>query len=62
MESAHASDPAVVAYAVRATVPDMTIACSSGAAVRRAREETGHKVNASAEANTKASAKTKTRF
>jgi hypothetical protein len=29
-----------LAYAVRATVPDMTIACSTGVAVRRAREET----------------------
>jgi hypothetical protein len=45
-----------LAHAGRATVPDMTIVCSSGAAVRRASEE------ASAEANTKASAKTKTRF
>jgi hypothetical protein len=40
----------------------MTIACASGAAVRRASEETSAKANASAEANTKASAKTKTRF
>ena len=29
-----------LAYAVRATVPDMTIAIASGAAVRRASEET----------------------
>jgi hypothetical protein len=40
----------------------MTNASASGAAVRRACEETSRKVNASAKANTKASAKTKTRF
>jgi hypothetical protein len=51
-----------LAYAGRATVPDMTNASASGAAVRRASEEASHKVNASAKANTKASAKTKTRF
>jgi hypothetical protein len=38
----------------------MTNASASGAAVRRAREETSGQ--ASAKANTKASAKTKTRF
>ena len=51
-----------LAYAGRATVPDMTNASASGAAVRRASEKASHKVNASAKANTKASAKTKTRF
>jgi len=37
-----------LAHAVRATVPDMTIACSSGATVRRASEETSGQATSSA--------------
>jgi hypothetical protein len=54
MESAHANDPAIVAHAGRATVPDMTIACASGATVRRASEEASAQANAST--NTSSSA------
>jgi hypothetical protein len=50
MESAHAGNIAVVVHAVCATVPDMTIACASGAAVRRASEETSAQANASSSA------------
>jgi hypothetical protein len=39
-----------LAHAVCATVPDMTIACASGAAVRRASEETSAQASASSSA------------
>ena len=43
-----ANDRNTLVYAGRATVPDMTIACSSGAAVRRASEKASSSASSSA--------------
>ena len=50
-----------LAHAGRSTVPDMTIASSPGAAVRRASEKASSSASTEANAN-EASAKTKTSF
>lgn len=46
--NAHANNYVILAYASRAPVSDMTIACASGAAVRRASEKTSIEASSSA--------------